>query len=126
MEKESKTTRFCLICNYISRIIEPLTSRCAKLRFKPLTNQIQTERLAALATLVKLSFGTFCVYRLKFICIQENIDVEDEALLTLVNVCEGDLRRAITGLQSVAKFKNGTTVTAEDVAELTGVRKSCR
>ncbi|EPZ34953.1 P-loop containing nucleoside triphosphate hydrolase domain-containing protein [Rozella allomycis CSF55] len=100
METYSKVTRFCLCCNYVSRIIEPLASRCAKFRFKP------------------LDFGS-TKSRLKFICENENVDITDGALTKLIDIAEGDLRRSITLMQTCANVSK--TVDEELVTELSGV-----
>jgi replication factor C subunit 2/4 len=49
MELYSKVTRFCLICNYVTRIIEPLASRCAKFRFRPLPVSSMVSRMTQIA-----------------------------------------------------------------------------
>lgn len=102
MEKETKSTRFCLICNYISCIIKPLTSRCAKYRFKPLSRNTMFNRL-------------------KMICEEEGIRYDQKTLDTLVETSGGDLRRAITCLQSCARLKVDSGLTFEDIVEVTGV-----
>nr|XP_055040062.1 replication factor C subunit 4 isoform X2 [Misgurnus anguillicaudatus] len=102
MEKESRTTRFCLICNYVSRIIEPLTSRCSKFRFKPLANDIQRERLLE-------------------ICEKENLKYSKEGIEALVHVSEGDLRKAITYLQSAARLNSEREITEKIIIEIAGV-----
>ncbi|XP_056421286.1 replication factor C subunit 4 isoform X2 [Hyla sarda] len=102
MEKESKTTRFCLICNYVSRIIEPLTSRCSKFRFKPLADEIQTKRVLDIAK-------------------KENVLITPEAVSHLVEVSEGDLRKAITFLQAATRLTAGREITEQVVTEIAGV-----
>ncbi|TRY82680.1 hypothetical protein DNTS_032606 [Danionella cerebrum] len=102
MEKESRTTRFCLICNYVSRIIEPLTSRCSKFRFKPLANDIQQERLLD-------------------ICSKEQLKYSKEGIEALVRVSEGDLRKAITFLQSAARLNAEREITQQSIIEIAGV-----
>ena len=85
METYSKITRFCLICNYVTRIIDPLASRCSKFRFKMLDQGNAKKRLEDIAE-------------------NENVKLEDGAVDTLINCSEGDLRKAITFLQSAAKL----------------------
>ncbi|CAH8645639.1 unnamed protein product [Heterobilharzia americana] len=70
METEMKTTRFCLTCNYVTRIIEPITSRCAKFRFRPLDNEIARARL-------------------RHISDAEGLSVTNETLDHLLSLCHG-------------------------------------
>lgn len=103
METYSKITRFCLICNYVTRIIDPLASRCSKFRFKSLDQSNAKKRLENIAT-------------------AEGVNVEDGALDALIRCSEGDLRKAITFLQSAARLvgaaaaqKDGDSDEAMDV-----------
>ncbi|GME72447.1 unnamed protein product [Ambrosiozyma monospora] len=95
METYSGITRFCLICNYVTRIIDPLASRCSKFRFKSLDEN------SALA-------------RLQYICGQEKIDVQESSLKQVLRISEGDLRRAINYLQSLNKLLVQESADVED------------
>ncbi|OTA08714.1 Rfc2p-like protein [Trichoderma parareesei] len=85
METYSKITRFCLICNYVTRIIDPLASRCSKFRFKSLDQGNAKKRLESIAE-------------------AEGVALEEGAVDTLIKCSEGDLRKAITYLQSAARL----------------------
>ncbi|KAM3583384.1 Subunit of heteropentameric Replication factor C (RF-C) [Umbelopsis sp. WA50703] len=102
METYSKTTRFCLVCNYVSRIIEPLTSRCAKFRFKPLPVQNVEERI-------------------QMVCSEEGVQIEPEATKSLIQASDGDLRKAIMFLQSGAKLHAGEKISASSINEMAGI-----
>lgn len=85
METYSKITRFCLICNYVTRIIDPLASRCSKFRFKSLDQGNARARLEHIAA-------------------TEAVPLADGAVDALIRCSEGDLRKAITFLQSAARL----------------------
>ncbi|KAL2199645.1 P-loop containing nucleoside triphosphate hydrolase protein [Corynascus similis CBS 632.67] len=95
METYSKITRFCLICNYVTRIIDPLASRCSKFRFKSLDQGNARRRLEDIAKL-------------------ENVPIEDGAVDALIKCSDGDLRKAITFLQSAARLVGTSAAAAGD------------
>ncbi|KAF8232335.1 P-loop containing nucleoside triphosphate hydrolase protein [Tricholoma matsutake] len=106
METYARITRFCLVCNYVTRIIEPLASRCSKFRFTPLDSASSSARLSYVAT-------------------AEHIDVSSSVIDTLINTSSGDLRRAITYLQSASRLSSSTIpptpITPADIQEIAGV-----
>lgn len=86
MEIYSNTTRFAFACNQSSKIIEPLQSRSAILRYSKLSDEQVLSRLLEIT---------------KF----ENVEYNSEGLQALVFTAEGDMRQAINNLQStVAGF----------------------
>ncbi len=70
MELYSSTTRFALACNMSSKIIEPIQSRCAILRYTPLNDEQVLQRLVEL-------------------CRAESIEYTPEGLEALIFTCEG-------------------------------------
>lgn len=102
METFSDVTRFCLVCNYVSRIIEPLASRCAKMRFAPLDAESMRDRLNVIAT-------------------AENVTYREEVYKMILHCSKGDMRRAVTLLQSCVNFYGGGGgVMANALEEISG------
>lgn len=90
MEMYTTTCRFILSCNYSSKIIEPIQSRTAVFRFRPLTDKDVAKKL-------------------KFIAEREGLEITDEGMNALVYVAEGDLRRAENLLQACATIDKRIT-----------------
>jgi replication factor C subunit 2/4 len=89
MEIYSKLTRFCLCCNYVSRIIDPVASRCSKFRFKALDGSQAKSRVEDILKL-------------------EGVSYDDGVVEKALTVSDGDLRRAINLLQSAARLVGAT------------------
>lgn len=83
IEDSSKTTRFIIICNYLSQIIEPIQSRCVVFRFSRLEKD----------DLVK---------HMKLICEKEGVKFEEIALSQIYDATSGDLRHSINILQAAS------------------------
>ncbi|KAI7834083.1 replication factor C subunit 4 [Kickxella alabastrina] len=83
MEIYSNTTRFALACNLSGKIIEPIQSRCAILRY----GKLQSDQV---------------LHRLVEICRAENVEYTPEGLEAIAFSADGDMRQAVNNLQSTA------------------------
>jgi replication factor C small subunit len=83
MERYTQTCRFILSCNYSSKIIEPIQSRCAVFRFKPLTEADVKVYLMRIAS-------------------AEVFEVKQDGLDAITSLAAGDLRKATNVLQVAA------------------------
>lgn len=103
MEENSKITRFCFICNYINQIIEPINSRCVKIRFRPIDKNSMIDKLKSISK-------------------NENILINDEALECMSEIANGDLRKGILTLQNIKYAKknilSGHEITKKDIYDM--------
>ena len=102
MEQFSDSTRFILSCNYSSKIIDPIQSRCAVFRYSPLSDEALAGQLEEIAT-------------------DEGIELTDEGLDALVYAANGDMRRGINSLQAAATTDE--VVDAEAVYAITSTAR---
>jgi replication factor C small subunit len=96
MERYSGSCRFVLSCNYSSRIIDPIQSRCAVFRFRAYSEEALRAQLERIAK-------------------AEGLRLAPEAVRTILAAANGDMRRATNLLQLTAAHSG--TITAESVAE---------
>ena len=102
MEQFANNTRFILSCNYSSQIIDPIQSRCAVFRFGPLPEEAVGEYVRTIAG-------------------EEGIEVTEGGVEALVYAADGDMRKAINGLQAAAT--TGETVDEEAVYAITATAR---
>lgn len=102
MENYTNTARFIISCNYSSKIIEPIQSRCAVFRFKPLNTDRVEKQLSKIAA-------------------KENLKINGGALKAAADASEGDMRKAINMLQAAATTK--TEISEDDIFEISARAK---
>ncbi|MBT4135513.1 replication factor C small subunit [archaeon] len=98
MENYTNTCRFIMSCNYSSKIIDPIQSRCVIFRFKLLEKKDIEQRI-------------------KYIAEKENLTIDDKSIEALYESSEGDCRRVINLLQASASIT--PTITADLIDTLT-------
>jgi len=96
IEKYSKNVRFCIICNYINKIIPAIQSRCMKFRFSLLTDDEMKNKI-------------------EYIVKQEKLKISDKAITTIISLSGGDMRKSINILQTIPIFCKNKIIDDNDI-----------
>ncbi len=102
IEDTAKYCRFVIIANNISRIIDPIQSRCAVFKFAPVSQED-------------------IIARLKHIAGKESVKADDDGVHEICDYAEGDLRHAINLMQTVS---SAGSITVESVRATAGLARS--
>jgi len=102
MENYSSVCRFILSCNYSSKIIDPIQSRCAVYRFRPLGQDAIVKAIRRIAA-------------------AEGLRITEDAESAIVYIAQGDMRKALNALQGAAIL--GPEITAERIYAITSSAK---
>ncbi|MDR2855026.1 MAG: replication factor C small subunit [Methanomicrobiales archaeon] len=102
METYAQSCRFILSCNYSSKIIDPIQSRCAIYRFKPLQDDDIAEMVRRVAT-------------------DQNLLVSEEAQKALAYIAQGDMRKVVNALQGAAIITS--TIAADTIYAITSTAR---
>ncbi|HDQ59953.1 MAG TPA: replication factor C small subunit [Candidatus Woesearchaeota archaeon] len=102
MENYTNTCRFILDCNFSSKILIPIQSRCAIFKFKPLTKEDVAEYILTVSK-------------------AEGLNIDDPVVEAVYQASEGDLRRVTNILQSSASLSD--TITEKSIYSIAGVAK---
>jgi replication factor C small subunit len=104
IEDSARTTRFIIICNYLSQIIEPIQSRCVVFRFTRLSKED-------------------VVKHLEMICKEEKVKFEEKALAQIFDAIGGDMRHSINIMQAAAGMGSVSSANVTAAMGLSGRAK---
>jgi replication factor C subunit 2/4 len=100
IEEYSKVTRFCFICNYISKITDAIKSRCSRIYFKKLSDESMIKKLNEIA-------------------MAEKMDLNEGIIKTTINIAGGDMRKAIMILQNTRYLYDFKKLQSKKLSEMT-------
>jgi len=101
IENCSNNTRFCIICNYLTKIIPGIQSRCAVLKFSP------------------IQFDDHYKYINNIIDL-EKINISDDCINNIIKISEGDMRKSINILQSLFLINSTNIIITKDLYKMIG------